>query len=166
MMELGNPEKKPSPPLNALHGQRLVIPDLRPVFAAWKQGINPLHGRVKLAVDARLARLIEDKRVLEKLKAVDIGLFAAGWVFPSSIFCLLPRFTLILGQCDCWAAIVDWFRADGSLTRRMMCWRPWRYTVFGPFSGTMPLTALLCLQMAAAMDCRPPSSTVGSPWRS
>jgi hypothetical protein len=71
--------KPPPPPVdNALRGKRLVIPDLRPEFAAWKQGINPLHERVKLVVDARLDGLIEDERAREKLKAVDMALFAAG----------------------------------------------------------------------------------------
>ncbi|KAK4134773.1 terpenoid synthase [Trichocladium antarcticum] len=114
-MELGNPEKTPSPPLKALHGQRLVIPDLRPVFAAWKQGINPLHGRVKLAVEARLARLIEDKRVLEKLTAVDIGLFAAGW-FPDAPYDVLETVAVYCVWTFLWDDAIDGaaMPADGS----------------------------------------------------
>ncbi|KAH6617911.1 isoprenoid synthase domain-containing protein [Chaetomium sp. MPI-SDFR-AT-0129] len=69
----------PSPQSPApLSGQKFHIPNLWPAFAGWKHGVNPLHGRVKLAVDARLEGLFEDPRVVEKVKAVDIGLFAAG----------------------------------------------------------------------------------------
>lgn len=65
-----------------LRGQRLSIPDLRPAFATWKRGVNPLHARVRPAVDARLEPLIEDTRALAKVRLGDIGLFAAGCVSP------------------------------------------------------------------------------------
>ena len=64
---------------NALRGQQLYIPTLLPAFAAWKQGINPSYERVKQAVDERLEGLVGDERVLMKVKAADIGLFAAGY---------------------------------------------------------------------------------------
>lgn len=32
-----------------LRGQRLCIADLGPAFASWKQGVNPLHARVRQA---------------------------------------------------------------------------------------------------------------------
>ena len=64
---------------NALRGQQLCIPNLLPAFAAWKQGINPSYARVKQAVDERLEGLVGDERVLMKVKAADIGLFAAGY---------------------------------------------------------------------------------------
>jgi hypothetical protein len=60
-------------------GQKLHIPDLRPTFAAWYQGVNPLHEQVKKAVDARLGGFIEDKKLLVKIRAVDIALFASGY---------------------------------------------------------------------------------------
>lgn len=84
------------PSSSTFHGRRLLIPNLQPAFSAWKQGINPLHEQVKQAVDVRLAELLlsedsgaevdkerEERRILEtatleKVKAADIGLFAAG----------------------------------------------------------------------------------------
>jgi len=69
----------PTLPADALRGQRLIIPNLQPAFASWKQGVNPLCDRAKHAVDERLEGLIEDERVLVKLKAADLGLFAAGY---------------------------------------------------------------------------------------
>ncbi len=75
-----------------LRSQRLHIPNLQPAFAAWKQGINPAHGRVKQAVDARLAGLIGDGRVLAKVRGADIGLFAAGYYL----------FFLSVGNCEGW----------------------------------------------------------------
>lgn len=48
--------------------------------------MNPLHERVKQAVDARLEGLIADGRVLAKVKAADIGLFASGCVMFSAAF--------------------------------------------------------------------------------
>jgi len=74
----------------SLRGQTLHIPNLQPAFAAWKQGINPAHARVRQAVDARLAGLIGDETVLAKVRGADIGLFAAGYYFPPflSIFFL------------------------------------------------------------------------------
>ncbi|KAK3292633.1 isoprenoid synthase domain-containing protein [Chaetomium fimeti] len=75
-------QKNENPVISAdtLSGQRLHIPDLRPAFAAWKQGVNPLHPQVKQAVDARLGEIIENERALAKIRAVDIALFASGWV--------------------------------------------------------------------------------------
>jgi hypothetical protein len=96
-----NPNSRPMPQhaipsSSTFHGDRLLIPNLQPAFSSWKQGINPLHGRVKQAVDARLTELLlsedggveedkqrEQRRILErakleKVKAADIGLFAAG----------------------------------------------------------------------------------------
>lgn len=67
---------------NTLSGQKLHIPDFRPTFAAWKQGVNPLHARARQAVDALLAGIIEDEKVLAKTRAVDIALFAAGYACP------------------------------------------------------------------------------------
>ena len=64
---------------NALRGQQLCIPNLLPAFAGWKQGINPSYERVKQAVDERLEGLVGDERMLMKVKAADIGLFAAGY---------------------------------------------------------------------------------------
>ncbi len=77
---------KPGPTLtaDALRGQQLRIPNLRPAFAAWKQGVNPLHERVRHAVDERLEGLVADERVLVKVKAADIGRFAAGYVLSLS----------------------------------------------------------------------------------
>ena len=74
--------QKPGPALtaDALRGQQLRIPNLQAAFAAWKQGVNPLYERVRHAVDERLEGLIADERVLAKVKAADIGLFAAGCV--------------------------------------------------------------------------------------
>lgn len=63
-----------------LRGQHLTIPNLQPAFASWKQGINPLYEDVRQAVDQRLEGLIENERVLQKVKAADIGLFASGSV--------------------------------------------------------------------------------------
>lgn len=82
----------PAPSLE-LRGQRLCIPNLGPVFASWKQGVNPLHGRVKQAVDVRLERLLGDDgdgQVLTKIKAADLGLFASGYVtyFPTLLILL------------------------------------------------------------------------------
>ncbi|KAH6842917.1 isoprenoid synthase domain-containing protein [Chaetomium sp. MPI-CAGE-AT-0009] len=65
---------------NALSGQKLHIPNLRPAFTAWKQGVNPLHAQARQAVDARLGGIIDDERALAKIRAVDIALFASGWV--------------------------------------------------------------------------------------
>jgi len=70
----------PTLPADALRGQRLIIPNLQPAFASWKQGVNPLYDRAKHAVDESLEGLIEDERVLVKLKAADLGLFAAGYL--------------------------------------------------------------------------------------
>jgi hypothetical protein len=70
-----------------LQNQKLRIPNLLPAFTSWKQGVNPLHARVKLAVDARLEGLLgHDEVVLAKVRAADIGLIAAGYVF---VFLLL-----------------------------------------------------------------------------
>jgi hypothetical protein len=66
--------------VNSLRGQYLHIPDLRPAFASWKQGVNPFHAQVKQAVDCRLEGLIDNERVLAKVKAADLGLFASGYV--------------------------------------------------------------------------------------
>lgn len=74
-----------------LQNQKLRIPNLNPAFSRWKQGVNPLHARVKLAVDARLEGLLGgtcDGRELEKVRAVDIGGFAAGYV----LFLFLPLY--------------------------------------------------------------------------
>ncbi|KAH6616928.1 isoprenoid synthase domain-containing protein [Chaetomium tenue] len=62
---------------DTLSGQKLHIPDLRPTFAAWKQGVNPLHAQARQAADIRLAGLIEDEKALAKTRAVDIALFAS-----------------------------------------------------------------------------------------
>ncbi|KAL2119691.1 hypothetical protein VTJ04DRAFT_6652 [Mycothermus thermophilus] len=94
------------PSSSTFHGRRLLIPNLQPAFSAWKQGINPLHEQVKQAVDVRLAELLlsedsgaevdkerEERRILEtatleKVKAADIGLFAAG-LFPDAPYDIL-----------------------------------------------------------------------------
>jgi hypothetical protein len=74
---------EPETTLPTLSGQVLHIPNLGPAFASWKQGVNPLHERVRHAVDVRLAGLIgNNERVLAKVRAADIGLFAAGYVVP------------------------------------------------------------------------------------
>jgi hypothetical protein len=59
-----------------LAGQQLHIPNLRPAFVKWRQGVNPYYERVKSAVDERLEGLIGDEKVL-KAKAGDMGLFAS-----------------------------------------------------------------------------------------
>ena len=60
-----------------LSGQTLHIPNLKPAFANWRQGVNPLYQQVKLTVDGRLEALITDEKVLRKAKAGDMGLFAS-----------------------------------------------------------------------------------------
>ena len=120
----------------ALRGQQLCIPNLQPVFSVWKQGINPSYERVKQSVDERLEGLVGDERVLVKVKAADIGLFAAGYglLLPSVISedklpCLLIRLP------------------GGSPMHRTKSWRQWRFTVFGCFYGTMPLTGQIFMVM-------------------
>ena len=60
--------------------------------------MNPLHARVKRAVDARLEEVLgrdgDDGRVLEKVRAADIGLFAAGYVV---LFLFFLRFFFLAG---------------------------------------------------------------------
>lgn len=62
-----------------LAGQKLNIPNLVPVFAHWKQGVNPSYERVKAVVNQRLESLISDEKVLRKMKAGDLGLFASWY---------------------------------------------------------------------------------------
>jgi hypothetical protein len=69
--------------VDSLRGQCLRIPNLLPAFASWKQGVNPLHGQVKQAVNARLDGLLSNEKVLAKVKAADLGLFASGCAIPS-----------------------------------------------------------------------------------
>ncbi|KAL2144271.1 hypothetical protein VTI28DRAFT_9408 [Corynascus sepedonium] len=68
---------------DALTGHALHIPDFRPAFASWTQGVNPHHEKVRVAVDERLEVIIENEKVLTKVKAADIALFASG-LFPTA----------------------------------------------------------------------------------
>jgi hypothetical protein len=63
-----------------LRSQTMRIPDLRPAFAGWLQGVNPLYSELVPAVDARLETLISDPKILAKAKAGNISLFASTHV--------------------------------------------------------------------------------------
>ncbi|KAL2162117.1 hypothetical protein VTH06DRAFT_7902 [Thermothelomyces fergusii] len=66
----------------ALSGQVLHIPDLRPAFASWKHGVNPNYEWAKTVVEERLEDLVENREALAKLKAADPALYAA-YSFPT-----------------------------------------------------------------------------------
>ncbi|KAK3899372.1 (-)-delta-cadinene synthase [Staphylotrichum tortipilum] len=93
-------------PAESLRGQHLHIPNLQPAFAAWKQGVNPAHARVRQAVDARLEGLIGDERVLAKVRAADIGLFAAGW-FPDAEYDILETAAFYCVWLVLWDDAID-----------------------------------------------------------
>lgn len=159
----------PTPPLD-LRGSRLCIPNLQPIFASWKQGINPLHGRVKKAVDARLDGLISgDEKALAKIKAADIGLFAAGYVNSLDI---MPGRTSPPGSrntFDCRVATEMAAAAAGySRTRRMRLWRRRRSTASGCSCGTTSSTApwMTTTTTTTTKMCLRRTSTAASLWRS
>ncbi|KAK4034594.1 isoprenoid synthase domain-containing protein [Parachaetomium inaequale] len=102
----------PENTISSLSGQVLHIPDLGPAFASWKQGVNPLHERVKHAVDVRLAGLIESERVLAKVRAADIGLFAAGW-FPDAPYELLETAAFYCVWLFLWDDAIDGAEVEG-----------------------------------------------------
>ncbi|KXX74977.1 (-)-delta-cadinene synthase [Madurella mycetomatis] len=104
--------QSPAPPLD-LRGSRLSIPNLQPIFASWKQGINPLHGRVKKAVDARLNELvIDDEKTLAKIKAADLGFFAAG-LFPDASYEILETVAFYCVWLFLWDDVIDGAADDG-----------------------------------------------------
>ncbi|KAL2259793.1 hypothetical protein VTK26DRAFT_6395 [Humicola hyalothermophila] len=69
-----------SPATASLRGQTLRIPNLGPFFSGWKRGVNPLYERARLAVDARLERLVADERARAKAQRGDLALLAASWL--------------------------------------------------------------------------------------
>ncbi|KAK4127298.1 terpenoid synthase [Parathielavia appendiculata] len=89
-----------------LRGQRLHIPNLWPAFASWKQGVNPCHGQVKQAVDGRLEGLIDHEKVLAKVKAADLGLFASG-VFSEAPYERLETVAFYCVWLFLWDDVID-----------------------------------------------------------
>ncbi|KAL2172130.1 hypothetical protein VTG60DRAFT_131 [Thermothelomyces hinnuleus] len=96
-----------------LSGQVLHIPDLRPAFALWKQGVNPNHEWVKTAVEERLEGLIENKEVLAKVKAADITLFASG-LFPTASAEDLKTAAFYYVWLFLWDDVIDGAEAEGA----------------------------------------------------
>ncbi|GAB1315889.1 hypothetical protein MFIFM68171_06099 [Madurella fahalii] len=102
-----------SAPLLDLRGSRLYIPNLGPIFASWKQGVNPLHGRVKQAVDARLDALVGgNEKALAKIKAADLGLFASG-LFPDAPYQILEIVAFYCVWLFLWDDVIDGAADDG-----------------------------------------------------
>ncbi|KAK4157057.1 isoprenoid synthase domain-containing protein [Chaetomidium leptoderma] len=106
---------------NTLSGQRLYIPNLQPAFASWKQGVNPLHPQVRHVVDTRLEGLFGDERVLAKVKAADIGLFASGW-FPDAPYEVLETVAFYSVWLVLWDDAIDGAGAsEGGLAAEEYC---------------------------------------------
>ncbi|KAL2136446.1 hypothetical protein VTI74DRAFT_3679 [Chaetomium olivicolor] len=89
-----------------LCGKQFRIPDLRPAFASWNQGLSPHYPQIKQVVDARLEGLIRNERVLAKVKAGDIGLFASGW-FPTAPYRHLKTVALYCVWLFLWDDAID-----------------------------------------------------------
>ena len=60
-----------------LKGQVLHVPDLRPAFAQWKQGVNINYEQLIPAVDAQLEAFCDNENMVEKGKAVNFAFFAS-----------------------------------------------------------------------------------------
>ncbi|KAI0388027.1 terpenoid synthase [Hypomontagnella monticulosa] len=63
----------------SLKGQRLVIPDMRPIFAHWPRGENENYQRMKAVVDDRLAAQSMNDDVRKAFGNLDPALLAATW---------------------------------------------------------------------------------------
>ncbi|KAI2621516.1 terpenoid synthase [Hypomontagnella submonticulosa] len=62
-----------------LKGQRLVIPDMRPIFAHWPRGENENYRKMKAVVDDRLAAHPMKEEVRRAYDHLDPALLAAKW---------------------------------------------------------------------------------------
>jgi hypothetical protein len=68
--------------LAELRGQQMRVPNLSPLFANWKQGINPHYKTIIPFVNEIVDRVVSEKRHLNAARASDFALFAARLVIP------------------------------------------------------------------------------------
>jgi hypothetical protein len=64
--------------LNSLRGTYLNVPDLRPLYKNWKQGVSPHYLKLVAVIDRHLERIIP-KKDLQKFKAVDFALLTCRY---------------------------------------------------------------------------------------
>ncbi|KAI0593694.1 isoprenoid synthase domain-containing protein [Biscogniauxia sp. FL1348] len=68
-----------------LSGQRLVIPDMRPLFSHWPRGVNENYEAMREAVEKRLDPLLTNEKCRKAVNEADPALLAAMW-WPTSSF--------------------------------------------------------------------------------
>ncbi|KAG0141704.1 hypothetical protein CROQUDRAFT_663498 [Cronartium quercuum f. sp. fusiforme G11] len=65
--------------LESLKGQKIIIPDLWPLYKDWPRGVNKYHAQMVPVVDARIERLGFTGDKLQKLKNADFAMCAGAW---------------------------------------------------------------------------------------
>jgi len=65
-----------------LRGQRLRIPDLRPMCAHWPSAINPRKEELAQAISEKVKEWIPNPEFRDKLKKIDLALYTATCVDP------------------------------------------------------------------------------------
>ncbi|KAI1632756.1 isoprenoid synthase domain-containing protein [Biscogniauxia mediterranea] len=68
-----------------LSGQRLVIPDMRPLFCHWPSRVNENYEAMREAVEKRLDPLLSNEKSRRAVNEADPALLAAMW-WPTSSF--------------------------------------------------------------------------------
>ncbi|TAQ88585.1 hypothetical protein B7494_g3094 [Chlorociboria aeruginascens] len=71
--------------LDSIRGQRVLIPNLRPLFSSWGNQINPNYQKLIPVVNQKLESLVQNEKRLKKLKTADFALFASSW-WPTAQF--------------------------------------------------------------------------------
>ena len=61
-----------------LHGQTLIIPNLRPLFSRWPYRISPHYNHLQKIVHVKLREWITDERVLKEALDVNAAFFSAA----------------------------------------------------------------------------------------
>ncbi|ETS87345.1 hypothetical protein PFICI_01173 [Pestalotiopsis fici W106-1] len=85
-----------------LKGQKLVIPDLKPIFSHWPSLANENYGRMKDVVDRKLPHILPSAKHQQAVKDADPALLAARW-WPTSTweaFQVMTDLTIWFGIWD------------------------------------------------------------------
>ncbi|KAI8629438.1 terpenoid synthase [Xylariaceae sp. FL1651] len=85
-----------------LSGQRLVIPDMRPIFTRWPNKQHEDYEVVKKAVDKRFARILTNEKSQKAIDEADPALLAARWwpTAPTKAYCVMTDLVIWFGLWD------------------------------------------------------------------